>query len=234
MAGKNCPDCGGFLKQGRFSIFRCTKCENRHWYRRLWRWCEDRWAKATSAVKSHWASIRKGIGTYWPLLIVAALFLAILLVGLRGKSELEPLQARVTQLEETVADLEKTADRLEESADRIETSVQNIEESLTRIEERVTRLEESVSRLESEVEELQRLVEELQKQAASPETKVTVKQGDTVWDLLTQELGRYPTWEEIQKVVDANNLGNFMDGQGRWIVLIYPGQVLDLTPAFGG
>lgn len=211
MARKNCPVCGGFLKVAGG----CTKCENRHWYRRVWRRCRTGLTRTVSFVETYWA----------PLLIVA-LLLALLFVGLQGKSEPEPLQARVTQLEETVADLEEATARLESQADRLEALVQALEES-------VAHLEKAVAENTAAVEELQRLVEELQQQAEPSETNVSVKQGDTVWDLLTEELGRYPTWEEIQKVVDANNLGNFMDGQGRWIVLIYPGQVLDLSPALG-
>jgi len=71
---------------------------------------------------------------------------------------------------------------------------------------------------------------------AEPEARVvTIEDGDTVWDLLTEALGHAPTWEQIQQVVDANDLvDKGVNEGGVWIVLIYAGQTIDLSPALGG
>jgi len=64
---------------------------------------------------------------------------------------------------------------------------------------------------------------------------VTVEAGDTVWNLLEEELGHAPTWEQIKSVVDANDLvDKGVNDAGVWIVLIYTGQTIDLGPALGG
>ncbi len=59
---------------------------------------------------------------------------------------------------------------------------------------------------------------------------VTVKSGDTVWDLLEEELGQAPTWEQIKSVVDANDLNDQgVNEAGLWIVLIQIDQTIDLS-----
>ncbi len=68
--------------------------------------------------------------------------------------------------------------------------------------------------------------------AAQTETHtITVKNGDTVWDLLNKELGHAPTWEQIKSVVDANDLVDkgVDEDTGLWIVLIQIGQTIDLS-----
>ena len=218
MAGKNCPVCGGFLKQGRFRVFRCTRCLNR---------CKAQLAGAASLI-----------GRNWILLLAIGLILAAFIFG---------PQVRIAQLEETVVELGEANARLEEENASLRTRVRDLEEELDRSRAEIATLKREVRNLKethiclkralaekvATIEELRRSVEELQQQPPPPCT-VVVQSGDTVWELLTVLMGHYPCAEQIQRVVDANGLESFHDSQGRWIVLIYPGQVLDLSPALGG
>lgn len=61
---------------------------------------------------------------------------------------------------------------------------------------------------------------------------VTVESGDTLWDLLEEELGQAPTWDQIQQVVDANSgelADKGVDDAGVWVVILTIGTQIDLS-----
>lgn len=250
MARKNCPDCGGFEKQ-KFSIFRCTKCLNR--YKARYRRFLTKAAPIFTGI--FWLVLLVMVSYFGYTMYQTNQALDRLAQSIE---ELEPV---ILELEETTTRLEETADRMEGVADRLEARVRSLEESIADLEQAVDENIAAREELQRLLEELLAeegewrscrtefdgfvcsgwippdsdvcLIETCQQVTLPEQPTVTVEQGDTVWDLLTKELGRYPTWEEIQKVVDANGLESFHDAQGLWIVLVYPGQVLDLTPALG-
>lgn len=145
---------------------------------------------------------------------------------------IEELEVEKVTLEESVADLEAEVAVLEGERAALQ---DQLAASAARVAELESQLGIAVGALSETVVEAETVTTaqtEIEAEAkAETEHVVTVASGDTVWDLLEEELGQAPTWDQIQSVVDANDLvDNGVNEDGLWIVLIQIGQTIDLTP----
>lgn len=66
-------------------------------------------------------------------------------------------------------------------------------------------------------------------QTQTKKTAYIEKSGETVWGLLNKALGKAPTWEQIKTIASVNKLP-ITETNGQMIVLVEPGQALDLSP----
>ena len=74
------------------------------------------------------------------------------------------------------------------------------------------------------IESQRELIEKLMK-----ERRVTIRNGDTIWDLFIKIHRFFPTWKQIKVIAERNDLFYYLSkDEGRLIVLIYPGQKIDL------
>lgn len=174
------------------------------------------------------------------------------------------LDRAVDGLEVAVDELERSIDEFETSLEEIERDLEELKRDIEEIERRVVGIESAVVENTARLEHIEGVVEEIteveqeqpggwntEEPEPAPESipeflpfvpvhQVDVEEGDAVWGLLIEFLGRYPTREEINRVVAANGLEAFDHstlkdscGDPLYIVLIYSGNKVDLGPALG-
>lgn len=237
MPRERCSVCGGWLR----TDGGCTKCENRRFR-----------PSAVSALRR-----------FWPVLLAA-----IVLFGSCGYAVYQGyrLYQSVCRLEQDIGGKldtleEQTVKRLDEVEEQIVGRIEKVErelkpavsgleeikEDVKELKERVVVVESIVSENKAHLEEIEEILELKRRRQARPPVlpvvpvhQVDVEEGDTVWVFLIEFLDRYPTREEINRVVAANGLEAFDHptlkdscGDPLYIVLIYPGDKVDLGPALG-
>ncbi len=144
------------------------------------------------------------------------------------------LQVQVSSLQQHVATAEDEKTELQEGLAGKAAEVAALEDEKITLEDRVAKIAAEKAALESA---FNKVTAERDQLAAKLEqvARVVVEEDDTIWDLLTQTLGKAPTRDQIQSVVDANSLTDLgVNAAGQWIVLIYAGQTIDLSPALSG
>ena len=143
-------------------------------------------------------------------------------------NRVQELHTRVAELEGEKTDLEGQITGLVEQVSGLKTEKSAAETRIAALGAENAALGEQVAKVAAERDQLATALAET--------TKVTVKEGDTVWDLTIQKLGFAPTWGQIVAFAETNGLTWKVNDRGTedtaddlLVVYIQPGEIYNLA-----